>query len=609
MMQNARRIWRRYCLRRIVACLLASCLFFNTSVMVAAPSGGVVSPDAGGANINYGTGTYGNTTQVDLLTNQTIINWSSLDTAGGPVNVRETLKFLGGANAAVLNRVTSGMATQFNGDLSAAGVRVFIVNPAGIAFGPSSFIEASQLVASSLDITNQNFVSGNYEFSALPDGIGQVINSGMITADEGVALIGKTVLNNGTIVTGSGGFVLMTAGDRVFLGQPGSNMVVELDSVTAPDDGQVINDGTIDAPDGTIVLAAGDIFSTALDHAKAGYGIGRVEQNGTIHADGTTGDGGSVTLTAGDQVVLGSGSLTTANAGTNGDGGDVVAYSPDMALFQNGAVVEAKGGSETGNGGFLEISGKKYVEVLGDIDLTATNGQNGMFLIDPLNLEIIAGTATSNLVEVSPGTWEPTDTPSQLGIETLEGYLGAADVTLSTIGTTGPEDGDIIFNADRYLTSGVDQFGDPADNTLIVDAAGDIIFEADNGINFAGDGHVQLYAPLGSVTSVDRGKTPNIWTRRGDIIVEAGIGGIDLGVLQTGTPSTSGAERPGEIRLTTTDGGDITLQHLNVDGKGYGSVYVDSSGDLTINGATNIGGAVKVKTVTTADDEDALSFI
>ena len=77
-------------------------------------------------------------------------------------------------------------------------------------------------------------------------------------------------------------------------------------------------------------------------------------------------------------VALGSDSITTANAGSNGDGGDVIAYSPDTALFREGALVEAKGGSESGNGGFFDLSGKKYVEVAGDIDLSTTNGKNGI---------------------------------------------------------------------------------------------------------------------------------------------------------------------------------------------------------------------------------------
>ncbi|MHC4187128.1 MAG: hypothetical protein ACYSRQ_02945, partial [Planctomycetota bacterium] len=209
----------------------------------------------------------------------------------------------------------------------------------------------------------------------------------------------------------------------------------------------------------------------------------------------------------GDGVALISESVTTANGGTNGDGGDIIAYSPSLAFFEPGALVEAKGGSESGNGGFFELSGREYVQTSGQIDLTASNGYDGKFLLDPINLTIVPGSGSENLMEDPTGVWEPIDIPSILGIDTLEEYLGIGDVTLSTLGTIGdgnPEPGDIIFDADRYLRSGEDIFGDPADNSLFVYSAGSIIFEAGNGIVFTGNGGVELFAsPLGSVTSVD----------------------------------------------------------------------------------------------------------
>jgi len=523
-----------------------------------------------------------------------------------------------GANANALFRVFSGDGTQILGNFDANG-NVFLIDPAGILFGANSQINVNRLVASSLDISNQDFLDGRYEFFAGADNIGTIVNNGTINADEGVALIGKKILNTGIVTIGEGGFVVMAAGDRVLLGESGSNVIVEMDSVVLPvqGDGDVINDGEISSPAGTVVLAAGDVFASALELPKVSGGIGRIEQNGHIHTDGTTGDGGSVSLTSGDKTVLGSTSQTTANAGTNGNGGQVIVYSPGSAIFEDGARVEAKGGSESGNGGFFELSGKEYVEVLGDIDLTAANGKTGMFLIDPLNLTIVnsvpepedGGFTGPN------GEWQPSGTGSELDIDILEDYLGLSNVTLSTVGTVGDEDGDIIFDADRYVHTSVG-----VDNSLIVKAARNIEFTRYDGITFEGNGHVELYAgPEGSVTSVDRGKNPpNISTIKGDIIVNAGRGGINLGVLKTGTPSTSGPDRPGEIRLRTineagdiaADGQyDITVQHLRVEGKGYGSVYVNSAGSLTINGDSSMGGAVQVRTVTTADNEDAKSYI
>jgi hypothetical protein len=104
-----------------------------------------------------------------------------------------------------------------------------------------------------------------------------------------------------------------------------------------------------------------------------------------------------VELTASDVVALSSDSLTTANAGTNGDGGDVIVYSPKVALFRDGARIQTKGGRESGNGGFVEVSGKEYLEFSGDVDTSAVNGENGTLLIDPVTLEVVTtggGTGT-----------------------------------------------------------------------------------------------------------------------------------------------------------------------------------------------------------------------
>ncbi|MHC4498600.1 MAG: Ig-like domain-containing protein, partial [Planctomycetota bacterium] len=512
-----------------------------------------------------------------------------------------------------------GSVTGIMGSLEASG-RVFVVNPAGVIFGEGASVNVAQLFASTLNISDSDFQAGHYEFSAVGDSLSEVINNGTITTADGAVLIAKKVLNNGTIVTNEGGFVVMAAGDRVLLGEPGSNIIVEMDSVTIPEGGDpegfgdVTNEGEIDAPAGEVVLAAGDIYSAAM---SVSAGTGKVEQNGEIHVDGAAGNAGSVTLTAADEVSLGPESLTTANAETIGDGGEIIAYSPGTAIFEEGARVEAKGDSISGHGGLFEISGHEDLALAGEIDLTGSDGLNGMLVIDPLNLEIVPGDGIGGIEEDPDNTWTPVTTGAYLGIDTLEGYLGSANVTLKTEGTEGPEEGDVIFNAGRYLNSGVDG-GDPTDNSLFVYAAEDILFMADNGIEFEGNGHVELYAgPEGSVTSVDRGKIPNIWTRAGDIIIEAGSGGIDLGSLQAGVETTTGDGgdgtvfnlRPGELRLATTEGGDITLEHLNVEGQRYGSVYVTSSGNLTINGDPSFGGAVQVRTNTTSEDSDSASFI
>ncbi len=662
-----RKFTERHYFRRVIIYFSMCCLIFNgaLSVTLAGPEGaevvhGQVSFQQSGLNTTI------------HASDKSIINYKSFDIARP-----EVVQFVQpSSSASVLNRILSANPTNIDGTLLANG-RVFFINPAGVIIGSGARINVNQLVASGLNISNDSFINGQYEFVG---GGGTVANYGDIFA-RSVYLVGKQVTNVGNINCPDG-YVVMAAGDRVFLGQPGSSVIVEIGSLEPPDQAdaqpsaEITNEGTVNAAGGTIILAAaGDVFSrpimantgslstsnaktdagnislqagegkidntgtiTATSDSGAGgtitasasevvntgtvdtlgamggtvtlEGIDYLGQFGTVSADGSTGNGGDIDLRAGEVIVLGTDSLTTANAGANGNGGEVVASSPGAAFFEPGAQLEAKGGSESGDGGFLEVSGKEYVETFGQIDLTATNGESGMFLIDPLNLTIVdsvpepedGGFTGPN------GEWQPGDTSSQLDIDILEGYLSLADVTLSTLGTVGPEEGDIIFDADRYLNSRTDASGAPAGYSFTVEAARNIEFTAGDGINFVGDGDVKLYAE-GHITSVDRG-TDTISTLRGDIIMEAGNDGsgigIDVGRLTIGVPNL---DYPGEIRLSTTDGGNITTELLEVQGNGYGSIYAFSSGNLTINGSSSTQGAVLISTNHVPAGADASSFV
>jgi len=70
------------------------------------------------------------------------------------------------------------------------------------------------------------------------------------------------------------------------------------------------------------------------------------------------------------------------------NGGDVTVYSPDTALFWADARIEATGGAESGDGGFVEVSGSKHVEVIGDVDASAGHGESGKLLLDPIDVTI-----------------------------------------------------------------------------------------------------------------------------------------------------------------------------------------------------------------------------
>jgi filamentous hemagglutinin family protein len=271
------------------------------------------------------------TTTVGVTADKAVVNWNNFNTAAG-----ETLAFerAGGGSFAVLNRI-SGSQTTFNGNLNGNQGHIIVVNTKGIVFGPTAQITAAGFVASGLNMLDADFMSGNYTFA---NGAGNITNKGAITAGQ-VALIGNTVRNTGTIVS-PGGYIAMISGSEVVLGSGGSDVFV-LKNVTPTNyvsntTGEVSNSGTLDNPDGTVVLAAGDSFSQALDLDSLNpQAVGTVKQLGTVNADtleisaiksvtvqGDTTSGGDMKIRADKNAVSMGGNVTSGGdmsieAGTN----------------------------------------------------------------------------------------------------------------------------------------------------------------------------------------------------------------------------------------------------------------------------------------------------
>lgn len=72
----------------------------------------------------------------------------------------------------------------------------------------------------------------------------------------------------------------------------------------------------------------------------------------------------------------------------SGDGGRTIFWSDDTTNF-NG-VVQARGGKNGGNGGFLETSGKEYLNAQGKVDLSTQNSNysKGKYFLDPDDIYI-----------------------------------------------------------------------------------------------------------------------------------------------------------------------------------------------------------------------------
>ena len=88
-----------------------------------------------------------------------------------------------------------------------------------------------------------------------------------------------------------------------------------------------------------------------------------------------------------DSLNISANSQLRADAGTNGDGGVIVAWS--NALTRAEGTLSARGGSSTGNGGLIEVSGRKQLIFDAAADTQANKGNRGTLLLDPANLIVV----------------------------------------------------------------------------------------------------------------------------------------------------------------------------------------------------------------------------
>ncbi|TBU88656.1 MBG domain-containing protein [Phytopseudomonas dryadis] len=377
----------------------------------ALPSGGKVI--AGQADI----GQSGTSLTVNQGSDRAIIDWQSFD-IGKDASVRFNQP---GAHAAALNRVTGGSRSQILGNLSANG-QVYLVNGAGVLFGQSAQVDVGGIVASTLAISNEDFLAGKDRFTLTENSTGEVINQGSITATNGtVALLGTSVSNTGNIQADGGNAILAAGREITFAAGADGHLQIAVDASELQL--AVHNGGAIVADGGQIVLNAQG--ANALASAV-------VSNSGTLQARTLAEREGRILL------------LADLDSGGRAEvAGTLDASAP--------AASNPKGG----NGGFVETSAAKVSIAAGTrVSTKAEQGQTGTWLIDPTDFTVAAGSATK--------------TDSGIGAETLNANLANTSVTLQTV-ATGSEAGDINVDAAVAWNS---------DTTLTLNAHGDININA-----------------------------------------------------------------------------------------------------------------------------------
>lgn len=372
---------------------------------VGGPVGGMVV--AGQASISQTA----SRTQVQQGSDRAVLEWQRFDVgANHQVDIRQPA-----ATSWSLNRVTGGDPSAIAGRVTSNG-GVALVNPAGVLFHQGAQVDVAALIATTSDITNQNFQQGRMVFDGAPRPGARIENRGGITvAQQGLAaLVGPQVANSGTIRARLGR-VALAAGEAFALDLAGDGLLaldVTRQVATAPSGATalVTQTGTIEAEGGSVLLtarAASGVLETLvrsggstsaaqvalraqgggvrIDGALAGRVI-EATASGTVHATATAriaAPGGRVTLGAGAESRIGAPSrlaartVVEAGARIDAPGGTVIIHAAERTEMR---------GAIRAEGGDIEVSSRGALALDGLLEA----GAGGRVLVDPLTLRVVA---------------------------------------------------------------------------------------------------------------------------------------------------------------------------------------------------------------------------
>ena len=481
--------------------------------------------------------------------NNSVLSWQKFNIGAGETTVFQQPT----AGSVVWNRITDQNPSQIYGSLQANGI-VVLLNSSGFYFGPNSYVSTAGLVVSTANFTPPQNAGGAWQFNGPPP-LASIVNYGALKVGQGGScfLIADQVENHGKIEA-PGGTIGLAAGQTVQLSERPDGRGLSMD-VTLPK-GSVDNYGTLLADAGTISL-----------NAKV------VNQNGFIQANSVQNHNGVIELVAGDQLNLGADSRIQANGDSSAGGsagGSIVLKSDNGFSDVSGSEMSVTGGANGGNGGSVEISAPKMAGVNSVIDGTAQAGaKGGKLLLDPDYI-------TLN----NSGTGDDPDT-TYLNVNS--GFLGMSQITLQAAydivladgtswnlsGSTMQSSGSLVLEAGRNIIFGnADDFGNGVSivdgNSWSIEMYAGVTDFANKVVSpGAGSIYLNAFDPNNLNQAADH---PNgfIQSGSGDITL---VAGQDI-IVGTGY-------------VNTTAGGNITAHALlgNIDTGGYAQGYVFQAAD------------------------------
>jgi len=592
----------RFCL---LVSTIASLSIAHSAQAQIATDGTTATQVNGNAIAPTGTGTvnggnlYHSFSELNVPQSGVIFNTGNSAVNGA--DVRNIINRVTGDNpSAILGTIESRQAFP--------NANLYLMNPNGIVFGQNARLDIGGSFHATTG-TGLGFDSGTFNVDknslsfpnddpktirfaiAQPAGI---INQGNLSVDSGktITFTGGSIINTGSLTAPSGNIALtsVAGNSQVELRSPDAVLGLQVTANAVPTNwsGKITElpqlaellTGKVPQADRVVVRADGSlalVVSPAPTDLAVTNGMtivsGRIDVsnlsgkgglagifgekvglvNAQINASGLFG-GGKV-LIGGDfqgngiapnalRTFVDRNSKIDVSAILQGNGGTAIVWADQSTRFLGS--IAAKGGTQSGNGGFVEVSGKQNLDYRGSVNTLAPNGKIGTLLLDPTDINVIT-------VTTPPAT-----------------FIGG-------------------------LTA-VDQFNDPdapigntLDVALINGAASNVTLQATNNINF--NSTVAITTP-GIGLTAQAGNNININN------VNIDLQGGNLTLLANDPAFASGI---GSVNVTNsviqTRGGNFSIQGVNANLSNTTirtSRFVSSvasNGNISINVTGNISAA------------------
>ena len=278
--------------------ILAAGLFIACSTIFAVPQSDEIEIVSGNVQVKR----IDSNISFEVSSPKAIINMDSFN-----INQGERVEFLG-PDSEVLARVVGGTPSHINGDLYSDLVLLALINEAGIHIGETGNIDARGLVLSTRNISDTNFINGDYLFERMSDEYRDMLllNEGKINIyDGGFGVLIAGAIENKGLITARLGTIALASGNAVKLGFSTDGLISvaiseKVASTVYDYEGnaildQINNSGTLSADGGYIILKAEslpNIFRNVIN------------LEGCVHANRFEEKDGKISIVADGNVVV-----------------------------------------------------------------------------------------------------------------------------------------------------------------------------------------------------------------------------------------------------------------------------------------------------------------